>query len=170
MEQFQKQAHRVLDGDPVHDPARILRVPGTLNHKSSPPSSVKVVHNTMERFSIGQLEDNLAVNGSIPSYSPYIGKGINNNSVPSTLGTLNGTDKALAGVPEGQRDITVFRLAMTLRDSGVPLDFAIPLIKQAAANCDPPFPEEEALRKAARIITDSLIKSQVSLRPCHFQS
>jgi hypothetical protein len=38
-----KRMHRSLDCDPVHDPARILRLPGTLNFKSDPPTPVKVV-------------------------------------------------------------------------------------------------------------------------------
>jgi putative DNA primase/helicase len=59
------------------------------------------------------------------------------------------TAAALAGVPEGERDDTVFRLACKLRNADVPKDVAEGLVLQAADNCDPPFPEDEALAKVA---------------------
>ncbi len=57
------------------------------------------------------------------------------------------TAKALAGVPEGQRDDTIFRFACKLRHSDVPQDMAERLILEAAANCAPPFPEAKAREK-----------------------
>jgi len=57
--------------------------------------------------------------------------------------------QALAGVPEGQRDETLFKFACTLRSAGVPQDWAERLSLEAAANCQPPFPETEALKKVA---------------------
>jgi putative DNA primase/helicase len=59
------------------------------------------------------------------------------------------TAAALAGVPEGERDDTVFRLACKLRNADVPQDVAEGFVLQAADNCDPPFPEDEALAKVA---------------------
>ncbi|MBO8158846.1 DUF927 domain-containing protein [Thermosyntropha sp.] len=55
--------------------------------------------------------------------------------------------KVLAGVPEGERDITLFRYASSLRARGVKKEEAEALICIAAANCSPPFPEKEALAK-----------------------
>ena len=57
------------------------------------------------------------------------------------------TARALAGVPEGQRDETLFRLACKLRSADVPQDMAESLILEAARNCQPPFSEREALEK-----------------------
>jgi hypothetical protein len=57
--------------------------------------------------------------------------------------------RALAGVPEGQRDETLFRFASKLRADGYPRDVAEGLVLRAADNCDPPFPEDEALAKVA---------------------
>ena len=60
------------------------------------------------------------------------------------------TAQALAGVPEGQRDETVFKLACKLRNADVPQDMAESLIVEAARNCQPPFPESAALEKVRR--------------------
>jgi len=54
---------------------------------------------------------------------------------------------ALAGVPEGQRDDEMFRLASLLRSKGVERDVAEGVVLAAAAKCDPPFPEDEARQK-----------------------
>jgi hypothetical protein len=59
------------------------------------------------------------------------------------------TAAALSGVPEGERDSTLFRLACKLRNADVPQDVAEGFVLQAADNCDPPFPEDEALAKVA---------------------
>jgi putative DNA primase/helicase len=59
------------------------------------------------------------------------------------------TAAALAGVPEGERDNILFRLACKLRNADVPQDVAEGLVLRAADNCDPPFPEDEALAKVA---------------------
>ena len=53
----------------------------------------------------------------------------------------------LQGVPEGQRDEDLFRLASKLRRADVPLEVAQRLVLEAAANCTPPFPEDDALAK-----------------------
>lgn len=55
--------------------------------------------------------------------------------------------KVLAGVPEGERDITLFRYACRLRAKGMTKEEALTLVLKAAKNCIPPFPEDEARRK-----------------------
>lgn len=60
------------------------------------------------------------------------------------------TAQALAGVPEGQSDETIFRLACKLRSADVLLDMAEALILEAARNCQPPFSEKIALEKVER--------------------
>lgn len=59
------------------------------------------------------------------------------------------TAAALAGVAEGERDETLFRLACKLRRADVPRDMAEDLVLRAAAACAPPFPAVEARRKVA---------------------
>jgi len=49
------------------------------------------------------------------------------------------TAGALNGVPEGQRDQEIFKLAAKLRGADVPYEIAVELCEKAAANCSPPF-------------------------------
>jgi len=60
------------------------------------------------------------------------------------------TAAVLAGVPEGKRDKTLWRLACKLRNAGLPLAWAEQAVTEAAANCDPPFSEATAREKVAR--------------------
>lgn len=55
------------------------------------------------------------------------------------------TAGAISGLPEGQRDVGMFKLACKLRGADVPYVVALELCEQAAANCVPPF--RNALRK-----------------------
>jgi Bifunctional DNA primase/polymerase, N-terminal len=66
-------------------------------------------------------------------------------SAPSNNGNAHrerfDTAGALRGVPEGQRDETIFKLASKLRNADVPRETAESLILESARNCEPPFPE-----------------------------
>jgi hypothetical protein len=136
-----KRMHRSLDCDPVHDPARILRLPGTLNFKSDPPMLVKVVWLHHTRVTLDEM-DRL-----VPSWPAE-------EEVGSTKGTYS-TAATLAGVPEGERDNALYQLACRLHRAGVPREQAAMLMQQAAANCVPPFDEAEAIRKVTRVyVTD----------------
>jgi AAA domain len=75
------------------------------------------------------------------------------------------TAQALAGLPEGQRDDAIFRLACKLRSADVPQDMAESLIVGAARNCDPLFPEDVALEKVARAYTKYEPKSEEKKAP-----
>ena len=55
--------------------------------------------------------------------------------------------RVLAGVPEGQRDVTLFRYACRLRTQGLTREEALRLVLEAARNCTPPFSEREARLK-----------------------
>jgi P4 family phage/plasmid primase-like protien len=57
----------------------------------------------------------------------------------------------LDGVPEGERDDKLFRYACSLQGRGVEQAEAETLVRQAAANCSPPFPEAAALDKVRRV-------------------
>lgn len=56
-------------------------------------------------------------------------------------------ETVLAGLPAGERDDGIFRLACKLRRADVPRDVAEDLVLRAARACSPPFPEKDALRK-----------------------
>ena len=60
------------------------------------------------------------------------------------------TAGALAGVPLGQRDETIFKLACTLQGAGVPKEMTQKLVDEAARNCVPPFDERMAQEKVTR--------------------
>jgi Bifunctional DNA primase/polymerase, N-terminal/AAA domain/Primase C terminal 1 (PriCT-1) len=81
--------------------------------------------------------------------------------ISSPSGNSNGyrerfnTASALAGVSEGQRDQTLFKLACKLRSADVPQDMAETLLSEAARNCKPPFDEETALEKVHRVYSNS---------------
>ena len=50
--------------DPVADLARILRIPGTLNHKSDPPKRVEVIEANLTRYPLSAFEQYVAANES----------------------------------------------------------------------------------------------------------
>jgi hypothetical protein len=75
------------------------------------------------------------------------------------------TAEAVKGVPEGQRDETVFKLACKLRSADVPRDIAEKLILEAAANCEPPFSERIALEKVARVYSKYTPKQREQTNP-----
>jgi putative DNA primase/helicase len=59
------------------------------------------------------------------------------------------TAAALKGVPEGQRDDTLFKLACKLRHADVPYDVALAMVSQTASTCTPPFSHDQAKDKVA---------------------
>jgi|SRR5215212_8743388 RecA-family ATPase len=58
--------------------------------------------------------------------------------------------RALAGVPEGQRDNLVWEMAWRAAYAGLPIEWAERLVVEAADNCTPPFNRAVALEKVAR--------------------
>ena len=164
-----------LECDQVGDTARILRLPCTLNHKYDPPIEVIVAgYEPYRRYTLSQLETMLspeppASPAAVGNYELQItnyelkdggadqpsgqpqpirnsSSVIRNSAAPSLLDTA----QTLQGVPEGQRDITLFRLACKLRRAGVPQNMAARLLIEAASNCTPPFPARDAVEKVVR--------------------
>ncbi len=58
--------------------------------------------------------------------------------------------KALSGVPEGERDNHVWEMAWRAAYAGIPKEWALRLMLEAADNCTPPFDRGTALKKVAR--------------------
>jgi Bifunctional DNA primase/polymerase, N-terminal/AAA domain/Primase C terminal 1 (PriCT-1) len=92
----------------------------------------------------------VTISGELPKLPPELHKLItapsNGNGYRERFNTAN----ALKGVPEGQRDQTLFKLASKLRNADVPQEMAETLILEAARNCQPPFPERTAIEKVSR--------------------
>jgi hypothetical protein len=57
------------------------------------------------------------------------------------------TAEILNGVPAGERDNALFRLACKLRGVDIPKDIAETCLRIAGANCTPPVPEKDILEK-----------------------
>lgn len=72
---------------------------------------------------------------------------VHQNGVSTPVDPLRDPDAILAGIDEGARDNTLFRYACLLRRDKITRKQADVLILKAAASCDPPFPEKDALRK-----------------------
>ncbi len=71
---------------------------------------------------------------------PWLRRKLEEETRSGNNGGLFDMAGAIAGVPEGQRDGQMFRLASLLRGKGVDRDIAEGVVLHAASNCDPPFP------------------------------
>lgn len=59
-------------------------------------------------------------------------------------------DLIINGIPEGERDWTLYRMACDMRGKGVPIEYALLTIVEAARRCSPPFDESEAEKKVVQ--------------------
>jgi hypothetical protein len=66
----------------------------------------------------------------------------------------------LAGVPEGERNDTLFRYACSLRAQGVDILVAFGMLVKAAANCTPPLPLHGVTAEAAQKARTWPVKSR----------
>jgi hypothetical protein len=146
-----------LDTD-VYDTVRLWRTPNTRHGKTRlykvPLSPEELFNLTLEE--IRQLAKQPRPDFSRTEADEY-------GPVPALVDLWQAIDKGerddashheplvvadvLNGVQEGQRDKTLFRLSSKLRGADVPYAAAKDLVLQAASNCDPPFPEGEAIQK-----------------------
>lgn len=160
-------AYRLLSNIPTWDPAiydktRLWRTPNTKNRKSG---RYKIPLTVAELFSLS-LDQIRALAGS-PRHLDL--PDVPSTPIPALVELWEETEDAvdqakdrepldteaiLDGVPRGQRDEKIFRLACKLRNAGVPYGTAEELVLRAAAGCfDPdtgasdPFPEDEARTK-----------------------
>jgi putative DNA primase/helicase len=75
------------------------------------------------------------------------------------LSDLPPTADILKGIPEGQRDDTLFRAACKWRRQLKDRAAVQTLVLEAARNCDPPFPEDQALQKIEQAFKQDHSKS-----------
>jgi hypothetical protein len=83
----------------------------------------------------------------LPAFPPWLVELARKREAGSWDGEPFDTARALQGFPEGQRDSGLFALAGKFRQANLPYDVAEPLMREAAANCSPPFPADEAMAK-----------------------
>lgn len=128
-----------LGSDSVHDRSRILRVPGTLNHKYGEPRPVTLeVFEPEQRYPLAHL---LEMAGSIPGAADA------------------GTDAGRAGrevlaepIREHHRNTTLASVAGSLRDRGLDTEtIRVVLLEVNRVRCVPPLGETEVHRIAESI-------------------
>lgn len=117
--------------DHTHDAARLVRLPGSVNHKTGRTARI-----------VSISDGRPMTNGDLPAVA-VVASGAG--------GTWRNDDFVLTGVPEGKRDDAVFRYACRLRSSArVSKEEALVLVLNAARSCTPPFPEQAARDKVER--------------------
>jgi len=141
--------------DSVGEPARVLRVPGTLNHKTQPPREVRVVKKTDAGYNVEDIRD-WCVDTADES--------------PAARHSRNG----FAPPPEisdGKRNDTLFRLAASLRAKGLNVEaIEAALLAENAIRCRPPLPDGEVrciARSAGRYEAGAscALKAEETLEP-----
>ena len=121
-----------LDSDPVYDRSRIMRVPGTFNHKYGEPRPVEMeLYEPDRRYELGQLRD-LA------------------ESLPGATGEDNGSGgkvpREVLGEPirEHHRNVSLTSVAGSLRDRGLDAEtICVVLLYVNRLRCVPPLGDEE---------------------------
>ena len=146
-ERIMKKIAEGLDGDAVYDRSRILRVPGTFNHKQDEPRLVKLVHHHPEqRYTLDQLEEMCE---SFPEAARYVAQ----KNKPETSRQIAGP------IQEGSRNNALTSLAGSMRHRGMSEEGIFAALKVENENrCKPPVPENE-VRAIARSISRYEAKS-----------
>jgi hypothetical protein len=123
-----------LDGDPVHDRSRVLRVAGTYNHKRSEPRPVVLERCEPDRRH--DLEALLEMARSLPGAAAS-GKD----------GSGSAPREVLAGsIREGRRNVALASVAGSLRDRGLDVGtIGAVLLEVNGRRCAPPLEDEEVL-------------------------
>jgi hypothetical protein len=129
-----------LDGDAVYDRSRILRIPGTLNHKLEDPRPVRLVHHDPEqRYTLDQLEEMV---------EPWAQA----KKITTPKDECRTSREVAERFLEGTRNNTLISLAGSMRHRGMSEEAILAALKVENENrCDPPLPEDE-VRSVARSI------------------
>jgi hypothetical protein len=128
-----------LDGDPVHDRSRILRVPGTYNFKYQEPRSVEIEQLYPDRrYELAQLQE---MAESLPD---EVGGGSTGGPAPQEV----------LGEPirENRRNLSLTSVAGSLRDRGLDVETILAVLTEVNhLRCVPPLDDEEVIRIARSI-------------------
>jgi hypothetical protein len=123
-----------LEGDPVHDRSRILRVPGTFNLKYGEPRAVR-----MERCEPG-LRYGLDELEKLVEELPRNAGGDSSRSGKVRRDVLS------APIKDGQRNVALASVAGSLRDRGLDAKMmCLVLLEVNRLKCEPPLPESEVV-------------------------
>lgn len=117
------------------DPARVLRLPYTLNHKYAPPR-LATIESCDSRYSY-QLEE---IEDALPLL-PRAGRFPSRATVPSRIS-------------EGARNTTLYTTGRALKLRGLGGDAILAaLLEENRAKCDPPLPDDEVRQLADHVTT-----------------
>ena len=123
-----------MDGDPVHDRSRVMRVPGTFNHKYGEPRPVVMEHYFPGwRYSLEELE------AMTEPFSPATGSHAEEDGkVPREV--LGGP------IREGGRNVALTSVAGSLRNRGLDAEtICVVLMEVNRLRCEPPLADAEVI-------------------------
>jgi Primase C terminal 1 (PriCT-1) len=123
-----------LQGDPVHDRSRILRVPGTFNWKYGEPRPVVIEHyHPDRRFGLEELE---AMVETLPRKA---------SDDPDNGGTVP-RDVLSGPIREGQRNVALASVAGSLRIRGLDSETICSILLELnQRKCEPPLAKTEVV-------------------------
>ncbi len=126
---LQRDLAALLSSDPLHDPARILRLPGFLNHKDPPAPCELVSCDSQRRYSLDELRQQIPRRAERPSVP-----------IPT------GNEDSDIIIPEERRNQTLASLAGSMVHRGMShAAILAALTAENEARCRPPLPVEEVL-------------------------
>jgi len=130
--------------DKIHDPPRIMRLPGTKHvgkHvKGSEPKYCTIVFNRGTRHDVEDIVMRLPVVADAEyGDTPALPEG-HRDPLPAWANKF-----LISGTAGGNRNSTCFDVACCMKGAGWPVEEARALIVAAADRCDPPLPQGEAL-------------------------
>jgi hypothetical protein len=123
-----------MGGDPVHDRSRVMRVPGTFNHKYGEPRPVVMEHYVLDlRYGLEELEAMTeAFTLETGSHAEKDGK------VPREV--LGGP------IREGGRNVALTSVAGSLRNRGLDAEtICVVLMEVNRLRCEPPLADSEVV-------------------------
>jgi hypothetical protein len=127
-----------LDGDPVWDRCRILRPPGTLNHKYGKPRRVELMDcDHDKRYALEQLWE---MAEALP------------NKKSGNGGGKVARDCLATPIEDGERNVKLASVAGSLRDRGLDEEsIRVVLLQVNHLRCEPPLEEAEVERIAKSV-------------------